>query len=140
MKLYLSIFILITLTFIVKAQNLESELIIGRWGIQKDPMNKLDLFDSKYSFEFNKDNTFNIIKPVEGKHDSLRIDESGKYKLSKDSIEIIIIQEDGINLTKPQSIKLKIIRLTKTELILQWPNMINQDGKNKYPELKFIKE
>ena len=140
MKLYLSIFILITLTFIVKAQNLESELIIGRWDIQKDPMNKLDLFDSKYSFEFNKDNTFNIIKPVEGKHDSLRIDESGKYKLSKDSIEIIIIQEDGINLTKPQSIKLKIIRLTKTELILQWHNMINQDGKNKYPELKFIKE
>jgi len=140
MKLYLSIFILITLTFIVKAQNLESELVIGRWDIQKDPMNKLDLFDSKYSFEFNKDNTFNIIKPVEGKHDSLRIDESGKYKLSKDSIEIIIIQEDGINLTKPQSIKLKIIRLTKTELILQWHNMINQDGKNKYPELKFIKE
>ena len=140
MKLYLSIFILITLTFIVKAQNLESELIIGRWDIQKDPMNKLDLFDSKYLFEFNKDNTFNIIKPVEGKHDSLRIDESGKYKLSKDSIETIIIQEDGINLTYPQSIKLKIIRLTKTELILQWPKMINQDGKNKYPELKFIKE
>jgi hypothetical protein len=94
-----------------------------------------------YSFEFNKDNTFNILKPIEGLVGiPIRIDESGKYRLIKDSIEIKLLKEDGVALAKPQIIKLKILKLSATELILQWPEWINQNGKHRYPELKFIKQ
>jgi len=120
-------------------QDIQGQKIIGEWGIVKDSHNSMDLFSSKYSFQFNKDKKFLILKPIEGKIE-MRVDETGTYELIKDSIEIKIIQEDGIDLVTPQSITFKVIRLSESELILQWPKLVNINDRKQYPELKFKKE
>lgn len=139
MKEFLTILFAFFLTCSVKAQAPATTQIIGKWDIVKDSLNAVDLFASNYSFQFDEDKSFTVIKPIEGQIGE-RIDESGFYEINRDSVEIKIIQEDGIDLVRPQSITFKILTLTDTILVLQWPQIIENNGLKQYPKLKFKKQ
>lgn len=139
MKAFLTILFALVFIFLVKAQDPSIAQIAGKWDIVKDSMNTVDLFASNYSFHFDKDKSFTVIKPNEGQIGE-RIDESGVYEINKDSIEIKIKQEDGIVLVRPQSITFKILTLTDTILVLQWPQIVENNGLKQYPKLKFKKQ